>query len=426
MYLRQSVRPWLVCLGGAMMLFSAMGLGSNVYSVYQPYIIAQNAFTNTQAAWIITTRSLFIVLGMLTAGGLCARLGIRNTVAAGMFLLVLSRFLFGAASSLLSYLGAAALTGLAYSWAGMIPLSLLINNWFQDRNAFALGLASAGSGLATILIPAPLTWIIQTRGLREAFWAEGVFILILSKLIYNLVQDDPAQLKLEPYYQGGDPKSSHTPIHHPAPKGMTPLYWTLYLTAVFLTGAPTGIGISNVGVLYTTEGFRPGTVAILVSCVGLSLMLGKILYGELADRLGGYPATCIMYAVAILAYVLLCLAPTGSIPVAFAAAAAFGLALPLSNVSFSIWAKDFLGDQGFSNGLKWSQTLYALGIVIFGPIPGWLADRTGSYVASYLLFLAMMALSFLFVVLVYHRTKTGRVSLTGHLPEDNRGCNGGV
>ncbi|MCI8551649.1 MAG: MFS transporter, partial [Lawsonibacter sp.] len=161
----QSVRPWLVCLGGAVMLFSVMGLGSNVYSVYQPYIIAQNGFTNTQAAWIITTRSLFIVLGMLTASGVCLRLGIRRACTGAMLLLALSRFLFGAATSLPAYLGAAAITGLAYGWGGMIPLSLLINNWFRDRNAFALGLASAGSGLATIVLPAPLTWLIQRWGL---------------------------------------------------------------------------------------------------------------------------------------------------------------------------------------------------------------------------------------------------------------------
>ena len=200
---RQSVRPWLVCLGGAVMLFSSMGLGSNLYSVYQPYIIAQNAFTNTQASWIITTRSLFIVLGMMSAGWLCARLGIRNAVSAGMLLLVLSRLLFGAAGSLPAYLAAAALTGLAYSWAGMIPLSLLINNWFQDRNAFALGMASAGSGLATILIPAPLTGIIQAWGLKAAFWTEAAFALLLGGAVYLLVQDHPARLGLEPYYQGG-------------------------------------------------------------------------------------------------------------------------------------------------------------------------------------------------------------------------------
>ena len=402
---RQSVRPWLVCLGGAVMLFSSMGLGSNLYSVYQPYIIAQNAFTNTQASWIITTRSLFIVLGMMSAGWLCARLGIRNAVSAGMLLLVLSRLLFGAAGSLPAYLAAAALTGLAYSWAGMIPLSLLINNWFQDRNAFALGLASAGSGLATILIPAPLTGIIQAWGLKAAFWTEAAFALLLGGAVYLLVQDHPARLGLEPYYQGGG--REHPPLQHPAPEGMSPLFWALYLTAVFLTGAPTAIGMTNVGVLYRTEGFQPGTVAALVSCVGLALMVGKMLYGELADRLGGCPATCIIYGVALLAYALLCLAPNGSVPVAFAAAAALGLALPLSNVSFSIWARDFLGDEGFAKGLKWSQTLYALGIVAFGPLPGWLADRTGGYVASYLLFGGMMAVSFVFVALVYRRTRSG-------------------
>ncbi len=134
MFQTQSVRPWLVCLGGAIMLFAVMGLGSNVYSVYQPYIIAQNGFTNTQASWIITTRSLFIVLGMLTAGALCRRFGVRRTAVGAMLLLALSRFLFGAAHSLPAYLGAAAITGAAYSWGGMIPLSLLINSWFRDRN----------------------------------------------------------------------------------------------------------------------------------------------------------------------------------------------------------------------------------------------------------------------------------------------------
>lgn len=419
---RQSIFPWLVCLGGAIMLFSAMGLGSNVYSVYQPYIIIQNGFTNTQASWVITTRSLFIVLGMLSAGQLCARLGIRKTVSAAMGMLALSRLLFGSANSLPAYLAAAAITGLAYSWAGMIPLSLLINNWFRDRNAFALGLASAGSGLATILVPTPLTWLIEHWGLSAAFYSEGVLVLLLGLLVFLLVRDDPARMDLEPYCQGGDQPEDHTPIHHPAPGGMTPLYWGLFLAGVFLTGAPTGIGISNVGVLYRTEGFDPGTAAALVSCVGLALMVGKVLYGELADRLGGRLSSYLLYLSALLAFVLLCLASNGSKLCAFTAASLFGLALPLSNVSYSIWARDFLGDAGFAKGLKWSQSLYAFGIVVFGPVPGWLADLTGDYIASYQLFGAMMAVSFLFIALVYRRTNSGRRpgSSAGHLPENDR------
>lgn len=404
---RQSLRPWLVCLGGAIMLFSVMGLGSNVYSVYQPYIIAQNGFTNTQASWIITTRSLFIVLGMFTAGRLCALLGLRRTGVGAMLLLALSRFLFGGAASLPVYLAAGALTGLAYGWGGMIPLSLLIDRWFRDRNAFALGLASAGSGLATILVPAPLTWLIQSWGLAAAFWAEGSLVLLLTLAVFFLVRNDPVQLGLRPYIRGGETAEDTAPAVHPAPGGMTPLYWGMFLFAIFLIGAPTGIGISNVGVLYTTEGFDPGTVAVLVSCVGLALMAGKTLYGELADRLGGWRSSLILYGVSLLSYVLLCMARGGSRPIAFAAVLTFGLGLPVSNVSFSVWARDFLGDEGFAKGLKWSQTLYALGIVVLGPVPGWLADRTGSYVPSYFLFLVMMTISALLILLVYRRTRSG-------------------
>lgn len=405
--IRRPHYAWAVCLAGAIMLFSGMGLGSNLYSVYQPYIIARNGFTNAQAGWIITVRSLFIVLSMFTANRLCSRLGLRRTAVGGMLLLALSRFVFGAARSLPVYLGAAALTGLAYGWAGMIPLSLLINRWFQDRNAFALGLASAGSGLATILLPGPVTWLLQNRGLRQTFWAEAVFVLVLAKAVDLLVRDDPARLGLSPYTRGGPSGGEAAPPVHPAPGGMTPLYWGLYLAAVFLTGAPTAIGMSNVGVLYTTEGFDSATVAALVSCVGIALMAGKMLYGWLADRLGGRRSSLLLYGVSLLSYVLLCLAPNGSRPCAFAAVLTFGLGLPLSNVSFSVWARDFLGDEGFSKGLKWSQTLYAVGIVALGPVPGWLADLTGGYVASYGLFLAMIADSFLFILLVYRRTGSG-------------------
>lgn len=48
---------WIICLGGALSLFAVMGMGINVFSVYQPYIIQLNGFSNAQGSWITTTRS---------------------------------------------------------------------------------------------------------------------------------------------------------------------------------------------------------------------------------------------------------------------------------------------------------------------------------------------------------------------------------
>lgn len=49
--LRRPHYAWIICLGGALSLFAVMGMGINVFSVYQPYIIQLNGFSNAQGSW---------------------------------------------------------------------------------------------------------------------------------------------------------------------------------------------------------------------------------------------------------------------------------------------------------------------------------------------------------------------------------------
>ena len=69
---------WLVCLGGALVLFSTVGLGVNVFTIYQPEIIRVNHFSNAQGSWITTIRSLAILISLFTVNRLCTRLGDRK------------------------------------------------------------------------------------------------------------------------------------------------------------------------------------------------------------------------------------------------------------------------------------------------------------------------------------------------------------
>ena len=84
-------RAWAVCAACALMLAASIGLNVNIFSIYQPYIISLNQFTDTQGSLITTVRSLLSLVGMLTVDHLCAKLGLRRTVALGLGLLVLSR-----------------------------------------------------------------------------------------------------------------------------------------------------------------------------------------------------------------------------------------------------------------------------------------------------------------------------------------------
>ena len=137
--LRRPHYAWIICLGGALSLFAVMGMGINVFSVYQPYIIQLNGFSNAQGSWITTTRSLFTLAAMLTVNQLCARIGLRLVMTLGVVLLALSCFCFGLADSFPPLLcrGGPHRSGLRLRRHG--PPLLAVGHWFRDRRAWLWG-----------------------------------------------------------------------------------------------------------------------------------------------------------------------------------------------------------------------------------------------------------------------------------------------
>ena len=360
-------RAWLVCLGCGLALFTVMGLGINAFTVYQPYLLELEHFTNAQGSWITTARSLFGMLSMATADALCRRYGLRRVIVSGLGCFVFSYFLFGAAHSFLSYCAAAVFSGLAYGYGGMVPLTLVISRWFQDRRGFALGLMAAGTGISTILAPPLLTAAIQNAGLRFAFWAEGLFGLALTLLVLLLIRDRPEDVGLAPYTTGAT--SVKAAPRESSQTRLPPALWWAAVAAAFFTGGPCGPGFSHLSVLYTAEGYPSGTVALLISYFGIILMISKVLYGTLSDALGSRAANYVTYGAGILGLCLCCLASIPSVPLAAAACTFTALGMPLSSVSLSVWAGDFSRGADYDRLVKWLSTSYMLGALVTGPVP---------------------------------------------------------
>ena len=407
--MRRPHYAWAVCLGGGLSLFAIIGLGINIFSVYQPYIIEQNGFTNAQGSLITTTRSLFALFAMLTVNQLCAKFGLRRVMTCGMVLMVSSCVCFGFAASFFAYCVAAALTGLAYGYGGMVPLSLVIGHWFRDRRSFALGLASAGSGVSTIFAPRIITGIIESHGMRAAFLTEAAFVLFLTAFVWFLVRNAPNDMGLEPYHLGGE----ETPVPPPAatPVGMTKPLSCALLFAAFLTGAPGGPGFSHLTVLYTSSGYDSLTVASLIAFLGVMICVGKILCGQVYDAVGGVRGNYYTFGVFFVAFLTCCLAPVGGLVLPYLAIFFFGLGIPISNISFAAWAGDLYGDAGYESAVRSFTVAFALGMLLFGPIPGLLADRFGSYVPAYALFAATLLISMGIVQFAYRKLNVG------HKPE---------
>lgn len=396
---------WFVCLGAALSLFVVMGLGVNTFTIYQPEIIALNGFSNAQGSWITTTRSLFILGTLLMVNQLCARFGLRLVMTLGMFLVGLSCFCFGLSTTFPMYCFSAALTGMGYCLGGMVPLSIIIGNWFRSRRGLALGLASGGSGVATIFAPGIVTGLIRSSGLKGAFFAEGTVILVLAAINFLLLRDTPACMGLTPYQLEGE-QSPRTAASLSSGYGRGPIL--ILLLAAFLLGGPVGPAFSHLTVLFTSEGFDAATVASLMSYAGLSVFISKIICGQLNDRLGGLWSNYIILGVYLLGLLLCAMAGSGSLPLAYLAMTAFTFGISVTGVSPAVWARDLAAEADYAKTVRAITTAYTFGMLVFGPIPGILADRYGSYVPSYLLFAGFQLVLTILIQGVYHKLGVGK------------------
>jgi AraC-like DNA-binding protein len=99
----------------------------------------------------------------------------------------------------------------------------------------------------------------------------------------------------------------------------------------------------------------------------------------------------------------------GSAPLAFLSIIVFGLGVPISSVANARWAADLYGDKGYASAVRSLNVAYTVGCLLFGPVPGMLADAFGgSYLPSYLLFIVLLAVSLILLRIVYGQLGAGK------------------
>ncbi len=384
-----------MCVGCTLLLFCTVGLTTSSFSVYQPYLIKIIGLSNTQASMVITTRTLSSLVGVIVVQKYIELTGLRRGLILMNLLAAVGFFIFGAADNFLSCCVAAALLGLCYGLGGTVSVSIALKRVFSSHQALALGISSAGTGMATIVWPPIASSLISALSLRHAMWFEAAFLLLASLIALSLIGPEvnvrPAALKQE------DMKAPRSKEEKRS--------FIIICAASMLIGAMGNTGWNHLSVLYSTEGVELSTVSSLISFVGLALTTGKILFGEVTDRLGGKKAAICFCSILVAGEALACLAGHFIMPLALLSMLCMGLGLPISTVGFSSMAADLSTPAHYPSSIRNFQLCYMIGSFVTGPLPGMIADRCGSYVPTYYI-LTIFAIANL--ALVWAAYKTGR------------------
>ena len=400
---------WTICAAGTLLIFITMGAVSNAFSIYMPYIRDEFGLTNAQTSTLVTMRLVVAFVCMLLIGKYYDLFNIRVGGSLAAAFGGLTFLIYSFASDFTLFAVGAGVSGLAYGFGSMVPVSILMTRWFDDHKALAISICSAGSGLGSIILPPVVTGLLSTLSMPTVFRIEAAFILLCAAVIYLAIRNYPHDMGLTRLGENRE-RLKQAAQENAAPRSMkapiTKAVLILSCAGSFLMGAQGNPGIMHIPVLYTSEGFTAVFAATLMSIIGAALTVGKIVFGEVTDKIGGFRSSIIFFILLVLGNGLCCLAGTGNAVLGLTAVAVLGVGYSVSTIGPSIWAGDLSSEMEFPKTMRTFQIFYSLGALITASVPGILADRfSGSYVPAYVMFTAMALIASLLIVGAYVKKK---------------------
>ena len=237
----------------------------------------------------------FLYFGLgIVSGPLADRFGSRPLVLIGMILLGLGLALASAAQNLIEVYAAYGLgVGLGMGCA-YVPAIGAVQRWFVRRRGFASGLAVAGIGVGTLVMPPLASLLIGSFGWRGAYLALGALALVLGCSMALLIENDPSGRGLNP---DGDELAAQSVQAGGAAVGeaiRSGRFISLYVACLICSF---GVFVPFVHLVpfARDHGIAASTAAVLLGVIGLGSTAGRFFLGTVADRMGRERALLMMF-----------------------------------------------------------------------------------------------------------------------------------
>ncbi|WP_175758784.1 MFS transporter [Burkholderia cepacia] len=363
----------------------------------------------------------FLYFGFgIVSGPLADRFGSRRLAVAGMLLTGAGLAAAGAAHTLLQVyvaygLGVGFGVGCAY-----VPAVGAVQRWFVRRRGFASGLAVAGIGVGTLVMPPLASTLIAQVGWRGAYFTLAVIAVVIGAGMSLLIENDPRGRGLLPdgeaaHEPGGGAQvagrgagasvsgaaAGRQPVAASAPAGatvreavMSRPFASLYAACL---ACSFGVFVPFVHLVpYALDhGVAPSTAVLLLGAIGVGSTAGRFFLGGLADRFGRRASLLAMFAG--MAVALVAWAGAGTVATLAAFALVFGVFYGGWVAVLPAVVMDYFGGRNVSGIIGVLYTSVAFGTLIGPAAAGFIYDAGGGYLVPILASAAANAIAFAIV-----------------------------
>ena len=384
---------WIVVFAVFMIGGTAAGI---IYSfpVFFDSIAETHNASRAQVAFVFSICEFIWFTAGFAGGYLSDKFGTRIVVLVGS-LTMATGLAFAASSSSLYILyfsygaGVGVGGGLMY-----IPAISIVQRWFKRRRGLASGLAICGTGVGTLVFPFLASKFTDSVGWVNTHYIFSGLVLIICATASFTLANNPVDMGLAP--DGDAPELNKTSV--PTAIGvdlkdaiLSRPFWHLYIASLLSSSAVFTTYVHLVPYSLDHQNSTSGSIA-LIGILGVASILGRFLFGGLADRIGGrYTLSVMFLGLSVSMFWWLISVP--DIVNLMIYALTFGLFYGGYITILPALSMNFFGGRKISTIIGCLYTSWGFGALLGPTVSGYIFDVDGSYFYAILLGIILLSIS---------------------------------
>lgn len=349
------------------------------FGVFFKPILKEFGWTRAMTAGAFSICSIVQGLLGIAMGGLTDKFGPRVVMTLCGLLLGLGYLLMSQLSAIWQlYLFYGAIVG-AGMGGSFTPLMSTVARWFIGRRSTMTGIVVAGTGIGALIGPPVVSRLISGYGWRVSYLILGSSVLAVAVLCAQFIRRDPAQMGQVAYGENEKGKK----ILKQDTKGLslreavsTTQFWIVFGMILSLGFCVFAIMVHIVP--HAAElGISAISAANILATIGGASVVGKVLLGRAADRIGSRQIFMIGFILMSAALFMVLPAKGGWILYLFAAVFGFAFGGCISSESPLVAELFGLSSHGLILGVI--AFSFLIGGAVGPLLLGYIFDVTGSY-----------------------------------------------